>query len=96
MKRVAMWAGAALIILLALSLTRGAHSASAQSGGGYDLSWNTIDAGGGASTGGAYALTGSLGQPDAGSLLGGQYTLNGGFWAVPVNLARLFLPLIRR
>ena|GEM_PF-1577470 len=47
---------------------------------GYDLSWNTVDGGGGTSAGGAYELSGTIGQPDAGTLSGGVYTLLGGFW----------------
>ncbi len=57
--------------------------ASAQVGGPYDLSWNTIDGGGGTSNGGVYALSGTLGQHDAGpspAMTGGVYTLVGGFW----------------
>jgi hypothetical protein len=58
------------------------------SGGGYDLSWNTIDGGGGTSSGGTYSLAGTIGQHDAGpgstGMSGGppgsQYTLVGGFW----------------
>ncbi len=50
-------------------------------GGGYDLSWHTIDGGGGESTGSSYALTGTIGQHDAGAMQGGDYTLVGGFWA---------------
>ena len=42
---------------------------------GYDLSWWTVDGGGGTfSTGGAYTLGGTIGQPDAGLLTGGTYT----------------------
>jgi hypothetical protein len=52
----------------------------AQTGEGFDLSWNTIDGGGGTSTGGSFSLSGSAGQCDAGSLTGGSYTLIGGFW----------------
>ncbi len=56
----------------------------AQSGGGYALEWNTIDAGGHTfSSGGAYTLGGTIGQPDAGALSGGSYTLSGGFWNAP-------------
>ena len=51
-----------------------------QSGGDYDLSWSTIDGGGGTSTGGPYTLTGTIGQPDAGVMAGGSYELLGGFW----------------
>ena len=53
----------------------------AQTGGGYDLSWWTVDGGGGTLSGGGYLLEGTIGQPDAGqALTGGGYTLIGGFW----------------
>ena len=52
----------------------------AQSGGQYDLSWGTIDGGGGQSSGGSYILTGTIGQPDAAYSAGGDYELLGGFW----------------
>jgi len=52
----------------------------AQSGGSYDLTWNTIDGGGGTSSGGSITLTGTIGQPDAGVMSGGSLTLSGGFW----------------
>ena len=47
--------------------------ANAQSGGGYDLSWHTIDGGGGTSTGGVYSVSGTIGQPDAGAMSGANY-----------------------
>ncbi len=61
--------------------------ASAQSGGGtstslstgYDLSWSSVDNGGGECSGGGYTLNGAVGQLDAGILSGGDYTLQGGF-----------------
>jgi len=53
----------------------------AQSGGDYDLSWTTIDGGGGTSSSGDYKLIGTIGQPDAGTMTGGDYTLRGGFWS---------------
>jgi len=73
----------------------------AQSGGGYDLTWSTIDGGGGASSGGAYSLGGTVGQPDAGAMTGGAYTLVGGLWgggAVPVAPGPqcIYLPLVLR
>jgi hypothetical protein len=52
----------------------------ADSGGPYELSWYTIDGGGGQSSGGQYVLTGTIGQPDAGYAGGGNYELLGGFW----------------
>ncbi len=53
----------------------------AQSGGDYDLSWSTIDGGGGVSSGGDFVLSGTIGQPDAGTMMGGDYVLAGGFWS---------------
>jgi hypothetical protein len=59
-----------------------ATAAFAQSGGAYNLEWNTLTGGGQSSaTGGAYVHSGTAGQPDAGSLAGGAYALAGGFWA---------------
>src|SRR2546421_3418272 len=51
----------------------------------YDLSWYTIDGGGGMnSAGGTFTLSGTIGQPDASSfstpISGGTFTLVGGFW----------------
>ncbi len=46
-----------------------------------DLSWFTIDGGGGSSSGGTFSLMGTIGQPDAGATMtGGSFSLNGGFW----------------
>lgn len=72
----------------------------AQSGGGYNLTWNTVDGGGYTfSTGGSYGLGGTIGQPDAGALSGGGYALSGGFWAggeVQAMPYRIYLPLVLR
>ncbi len=60
-------------------------STRAQSGGGFDLTWSTIDGGGAmSSTGGGFDLSGTIGQPDAQSavMAGGAFTLTGGFWPV--------------
>jgi len=65
---------AVLICLLFLS------PLGAQTGGDYEISWSTIDGGGGRSTGGDFALVGTIGQPDAGEMSGDNYTLSGGFW----------------
>lgn len=98
MRRITLWVGTAVIILVALSLSRGSFSVSAQSGGRYDLQWNTIDNGGGGSSGGAYTLNATIGQFDAGGATGGTYTLGGGFWGgrgTPLQ-SPVFLPLTRR
>ena len=87
MKSIAVtgWAVGAMLLFT--------NPALSQSGGEYDLSWSTIDGGGGTSTGGNYSLSGTIGQPDAGTMTGGDYELTGGFWSglssCFVNLADL-------
>lgn len=79
-----------VLILLAVIAT----TASAQTGGGYDLTWSTVDGGGGQSSNGAYTLAGTAGQLDAGvTLAGGGFTLNGGFWGGSTHY-RAYLPLV--
>jgi len=66
--------------------------------GSYDLSWWTVDGGGGTSSGNGFTLNGTLGQSDAGSLAsGGGYSLAGGFWHGGVAIspeAKIYLPLL--
>ena len=70
-----------IIVLVSLALTW-PNPGSAQSGGPFDLSWFTIDGGGGTSTGGGYSLSGTMGQPEAGTTMGaGSFSLTGGFWS---------------
>jgi hypothetical protein len=71
--------------------------------GGYQLSWWTLDGGGGRSSAGAYSLHGTVGQWDAGNTQqAGGYRLTGGFWAIPQSVPddpgpvneQIFLPKI--
>ncbi|UCF42287.1 MAG: hypothetical protein JSV99_06650 [Planctomycetota bacterium] len=48
--------------------------------GQYEVSWHTIDAGGGVSSGGQYIVTGTIGQAEGGRSAGGGYEVLGGFW----------------
>ena len=98
-KRCRYKIGIALIGTLLLIIT---SIALAQSGGDYDLSWWTVDNGGGNSAGGAYAVSGVIGQPDAGALMsGGQFSAQGGFLffgdgvaSPPSGGRKVYLPLI--
>jgi len=60
-----------------------------QSGGGFDLTWSTVDGGGAMnSTGGAFSVSGTIGQPDAQAppvMSGGSFQLTSGFWAVSIS-----------
>ena len=84
------------LVLLLIVFVSGMALASAS----YDISWWTVDGGGGTSTGNGYTLNGTLGQPDAGTLsTGGGYILASGFWhggvAVLPNTS-IYLPLLVR
>jgi len=72
-----------LIIGALIFASAGLPSATAQTGGPYDLTWNTFDSGGGTSAGGVFEVTGTIGQHDATVMManGGNFTLAGGFWA---------------
>ncbi len=85
------------LLLAVLILLTVAVGVAAQSGGGYDLSWWTVDGGGATwSEGGGYSLGGTVGQADAGALEGGGYTLLGGFWGGAEVQYCVYLPLVLR
>ena len=85
-----------LTLALLVAAILGVGAALAQTGGGYDLTWSTID-GGGSSAGSGYQLSGTLGQPDAGATLSGEgYSLSGGFWGGISTGGKVYLPLTRR
>lgn len=86
------WGLAILLLLLIPAL------ALAQSGDGYDLTWNTVDGGGVTfSAGGDYTLGGTVGQADAGLLQGGPFVLGGGFWGGGGTIQyAIYLPLVIR
>jgi hypothetical protein len=88
-----------LLVIALLALSGAARASEGAPAQGYDLSWWTVDGGGGSWGGGDYRLTGAVGQPDAGPPLAtAEYTLQGGFWsgAVPPAVHILNLPLILR
>jgi hypothetical protein len=93
--KIKISAAVAVLALLLFAGTTFINSASASTGGDFQLSWWTVDGGGGDSTGGDYSLSGTIGQPDAGEMNAGNYTLAGGFWTVfREAIYELFLPLI--
>jgi hypothetical protein len=96
MRNFAFIALVVLVLVAGLLAATAAPSAVAQSGGGYDLTWSTVDGGGGSSSGGRYSLDGTVGQADAGEQAGGGYSLGGGFWARLATALNLYLPLIQR
>ena len=69
-----------LPLLMTVFVTAVPVSVLAMTGGNYQISWSTIDGGGGTSTGGNYSITATIGQPDAGEMSGGDYMVDSGFW----------------
>jgi hypothetical protein len=91
MKRAAHFLALATLLLLVSSVS------AATLDGDYDLSWWTVDGGGGTnSQGEGYTLGGTVGQPDAGVLAGEGYTLAGGFWSGASVEYHIYLPLVLR
>lgn len=85
------------LVALVVSLGLLSTLAVAQSGEGYDLTWNTVDGGGYAfASEYRYTLGGTAGQSDAGVLAEGEYTLRGGFWSgCPIGYdVYLYLPSV--
>ena len=66
----------------------------AQTGGGFDLSWNTIDGAGQTfASGGDFVLGNTLGQSDAASSVqGGVSVVAGGFWNITLNPSPTTIP----
>jgi len=87
-----------LVLMAGALLVVSGGVVAAQSGGGYDLTWNSVDGGGGLSSGGGYTLFGTAGQPDAGLLAAGPYALGGGFWMGGriVHVYEVYLPCVLR
>ena len=80
----------ASIARLAVSILLLAILAGPAASGQYELSWYTIDGGGGTSSGGPYTITGTIGQPDAADSQGGSFIVLGGFWpGTPVCIVNL-------
>ena len=87
------------LLALFLLFVVGVVVAYAQVGGGYTLTWWTVDTGGqqAATGGGGYTLRSTIGQPDAdpGASFDEKYTLLSGFWPSTKRVYQLCLPIVR-
>jgi hypothetical protein len=84
----------ALLIVLILTGTVLVGIAYAQTGSGFDLSWNVISGGGGSGpmTGSGYKVTATLGQTAVGSSSGSGFSISHGFWNIGIISYLLNLP----
>jgi hypothetical protein len=93
---------AALLVLLLMSGIGAAQSSrhSTAPEAEYDLSWWTVDGGGGTLTNGNYSLSGTVGQAEAGAaLVSSGYTLIGGYWygaGEEIQRYEIYLPSVIR
>jgi hypothetical protein len=86
---------AVLLLLISVALAQSSDGVSARISTGYDLSWWTVDGGGGKTSDDGYILMGTIGQLDAGPVLSsGGYTLIGGFWPGALTQYRIYLPVV--
>ena len=86
-----------LLLMILLFVVAGAALAASTD---LDISWWTVDGGGGTSQGGDFALSGTIGQPDASEVMtGGDFALVGGYWAGVQSspyMHWIYLPLVMR
>jgi hypothetical protein len=83
------------IFILMVALLLISQVVLAQTGGGYDLSWNTLFSGG-ATIGGAYSMDSAIGQPFVGKTSGSPYELCAGYLCGVQSATRVYLPLVRK
>ena len=81
--------GFLIVVLLA------AQAGLAQTGGDYDLTWNTLFPGG-KTAGGAYTLDTTISQPVAGKVSSGAYELRAGYLSGAKADTLLYLPLVSK
>ncbi len=93
MKRTTLILGCLLILIITLLAV--SQSVIAQSGGGYDLTWNTL-ASGGVTGGGVYTMNSAIGQPFAGKTSASPYELCAGYLCGVRAETRVYLPLVRK
>jgi len=84
MKRILVIAISLLLLATPLILAQGS----------YEISWWSIDNGGGISTGGKYRLTGTMGQSDAAQLSGDNYQLDSGYQIPQGGGNYIYLPIV--
>ena len=98
-KKEIWWGLCVLVLTMLLANLYLPQKLFAQTGGGYDLTWNVVG-GSEVSTGNGYELCGVSGQASVNMLEGNGYTLGGGFFgggaALPPEYTYLYLPLILR
>jgi len=90
------WIGLLLVLVVGLGIV---SIARAQTGSGFDLSWNVISNGGGTGvmSGSGFSLEGTLGQTDAGPIANDVFEVRAGYWDGQAYITTpILLPIIIR
>jgi hypothetical protein len=83
------------VLVLLVALLAASQSVIAQTGGDYDLSWNTL-ASGGRTGDEVYTIDSAIGQPSAGKTSSSPYELCAGYLCGVQAETRVYLPLVRK
>jgi len=64
----------------------------------FNMTWWSVDSGGGSCGGGDFSLNGTIGQTDTDTMTGGEFTLAGGISPGEAVLleVEIYLPLLKR
>ncbi len=85
-----------VVVILSLAIL----TTAALAADGFDLSWWTVDSGGGRLSTASYQLDGTVGQHDSNATLSaGGYRLSGGYWAGTagqITGSSIYMPLVIR
>ena len=83
------------VSVLLIPLLAASQSVIAQTGGDYDLSWNSL-ASGGVTGGGVYTIDSAIGQSFAGKTLSSPFELCAGYLCGVPAESKVYLPLVRK
>jgi hypothetical protein len=91
--RIKFLAGLVFVFLASLAIFT---IANAQTGSGFDLSWNVVSSAGGSGemSGSGFSLAGTVGQTAAGPTSGSGFEVGQGFWFGLKAMPKVYLPLI--
>jgi hypothetical protein len=89
------WKIIVILLAMVLSVVLVAGTAFAQTGDGFDLSWNVMGGGGagGPLTGSGFSLRGTINQTAIGTFSDGTFWAGNGYWH-GVGQYRIYLPLV--
>ena len=89
------WKNIVVLLAMAVAVVLVGSAVFAQTGDGFDLSWNVMGGGGaeGPLTGSGFSLRGTIGQTAVGTFSDATYQIGNGYW-YGVGQHHIYLPLV--